>query len=474
MSKRDCNLIVVGAGSAGLIAALIGANARAKVTLIESNQMGGDCLNTGCIPSKTLIASSRVAHTMRNAREYGFSTEDFEVDFGRIRQRIRDAIATIEPNDSVERYTQMGVECLAGRAKVVDPHRVLVDDREISARSIVLAIGAEPQIPPIPGLKESEPLTSESIWDLEELPSRLAVIGGGPVGCELAQAYCRLGSQVTLIESLDRLLPGEDQEASDLIEKTFDAEGVVVHTGFTAKSCRNGVLSIENGSGEKEIGFDKVLVATGRTPRGSDMGLEEIGIKMHPNRSIAVNDYMQTNVSSIYACGDVVGPYQFTHMAAQQGWYAAMNALLRPFWRFKLDTRAAPWAIFTDPEVARAGLDERQLRERNIPHEVTKYEFADLDRAIAEGKTSGFVKLFTKKNSDQLLGACIVGPQAGDLIQGCIDGMTHGYGLNKVLSTLHVYPTRSEALRFAAGMRRIRHVPEPLAKLAKLVNDLRR
>ena len=474
MSKHDCNLVVIGAGSAGLIAALIGANAGAKVTLIESYQMGGDCLNTGCVPSKTLIASANVAHTIRQSREYGFSTEDFEVDFAKVRERIRDAIARIEPNDSVERYTQMGVDCLRGHARLVDPHCVLVDDKEISSTSIVLAIGAEPHLPPIPGLSESNPLTSENVWDLEELPNSLAVIGGGPIGCELAQAFSRLGSRVTLIEQLGRLLPGEDQEASSLIEQTFVAEGIDVQTGFSAKSCHNGRLTIENGGSSREVEFDRVLVATGRTPRGKNMGIEDVGVRLRPNQSIAVNDYMQTNIGSIYACGDVVGPHQFTHMAAQQGWYAAMNALLRPFWRFKLDSRIAPWAIFTDPEVARAGLDEQQLVDGGIPYEVTRYEFTDSDRAIAEGQTSGFVKLFTKKRSDQLLGACIVGAHAGDLIQGCIDSMTHGYGLNKVLSTLHVYPTRSEALRLAAGARRRRHMPERLAKIAKRLNELRR
>ncbi len=259
-----------------------------------------------------------------------------------------------------------------------------------------------------------------------------------------------------------------------MIEQVFGAEGIDVQTGFSAKSCHNGRLTIDNGDGSREVEFDRVLVATGRKPRGNDMGFEDVGVELHPNQSIAVNDYMQTNIKSIYACGDVVGPHQFTHMAAQQGWYAAMNALLRPFWRFKLDSRIAPWAIFTDPEVARAGLDEQQLVDGGIPYEVTRYEFADSDRAIAEGHTSGFVKLFTKKRSDQLLGACLVGAHAGDLIQGCIDSMTHGYGLNRVLSTLHVYPTRSEAFRLAAGNRRRRHMPKRLVNIAKHLNEFRR
>lgn len=473
-ARYENNLVVLGAGSAGLIASLIGATARAKVVLIEENRMGGDCLNTGCVPSKTLIASARVAHSVRHAQDFGIRSSEVKVDFEQVMRRIRSAIQTIEPNDSVERYTRLGVKCIRGRAHLVDPHRVHVNGEEISSRSIVLATGAEPQIPPVPGLRESNPLTSENLWDIEELPRKLVVIGGGPIGCELAQALARLGSKVSVVEQVDRLLPMEDRDVSEVVASTFRSEGIRVLAGYKAISCSRNKLSVENGSNQEELEFDRILVATGRSPRGDNMGLEDVGVEKEKNGTILVNDYLQSRVRSIYACGDVVGPYQFTHMASHQAWYATMNALLRPFWRFKLDSTVIPWAVFTDPEIARVGMCEQQLQEQNIPYEVTVRDFNDVDRAIADGSTAGFVKLITKPKSDSLLGASIVGLNAGELISSCITAMTHGYGMNKVLSTLHVYPTRSEAIRLASGERRRRNAPERLLRVAGRLNRLMR
>ena len=474
MGKYDNNLIVVGAGSAGLIAALVGATARAEVTLIEADRMGGDCLNTGCIPSKTLIASARVAHSIRNSQEFGIEVPETKIHFEQVMDRIRDAIAEIEPHDSVERYTKMGVRCIEGRARLVDPHCVSVNGEEISSRSIVLATGARPQIPPIPGLREANPLTTESLWDITELPRRLVVIGGGPVGCELAQAFARLGSQVTVVEQMDRLLPQEDPDASELVNDAMQADGVEVRTSFSAVSCTDAQLSIRSSDRTETVDFDQVLVAVGRAPRSDSIGLDSLGVSTRDDGRVEVNQYLQTLVSSIYASGDLVGPHQFTHLAAQQGWYASMNALLRPFWRFKFDSQVSPWAVFTDPEVARVGKSEQELTEQGIDYETTRFDLSASDRAIAEGRTDGFVKLFTPPKSDRLLGACIVGANAGELIGSCVNAMTHGYGMDKVFSTLHVYPTWSEAVRHAAGARRKKQVSPKLLELAGRLNTILR
>ena len=470
MSKYDYNLVVIGAGSAGLIAALVGATVRAKTMLIEAHRMGGDCLHTGCVPSKTLIASAKLAHAVRNASQYGIETSTVATNFPAVMQRISDAIAQIQPHDSVERYSSLGVKCLHGQARLIDPHRIETNGGLLTSRSVVLATGAHPTLPPVPGLQECQPLTSETVWGLKELPNRLVVLGGGPIGCELAQAFSRLGSKVSIVEMAEQILPVEDHDAAQVISDVLKAEGIELFTGWQAQKCRDQQLVIQSREKEKVLRFDKLLVATGRKPRVEELGLEENGIGFSSTRSIRVNDYMQTEVKSVYACGDVVGPYQFTHMAAQQGWYASMNALARPLWRFKMNKNVVPWAIFTDPELARVGLSEHDAQRLNIPHEVTTFPFAKLDRAVAEGTTKGFVKLITKPRKDVLLGACIVGTGAGELISNCINAMQHGYGVNSILSTIHVYPTRTEAIRLAAGQLRRAHTPAALLKMAERVN----
>jgi pyruvate/2-oxoglutarate dehydrogenase complex dihydrolipoamide dehydrogenase (E3) component len=476
MAKYDNNLTVIGGGSAGLIAAYIAATVRAKVTLVEQGSMGGDCLNTGCVPSKTLIRSARVAHTLRTAGDYGLRSVVPEVDFARVMARVRDAVATIAPKDSMERYRSLGVDCIAGSARLLDPHHVAVGDRVISSRSIVLAAGAQPLVPPIPGLADVAPLTSESLWELNELPGRLLVLGGGPIGCELAQSFQRLGSQVTLVDMEDRLLPREDPDVSAHLERVFRAEGVDVRLGHKAlrvdpadataasatQASGGGTLQAQRGGDLVALPFDRILVAVGRRPNSAGLGLEDLGIATLPNGAVQVDKYLRTSCPNIFACGDLVGPYQFTHMASHQAWFASVNALFGRFRKFAVNYSVVPWATFTDPEVGRVGLSEAQAQAEGRRVEVTLYPLDDLDRAIADGDTQGWIKVLTAPGSDRILGATIVGPEAGDLIGEFILAMTHGLGLKKLMSTIHIYPTRSEAAKLAAGAWRRRNAPQGL------------
>lgn len=484
MARYDNNLIVIGGGSAGLIASLIGATVNARVSLIERDRMGGDCLNTGCVPSKALIRAAGVAHEMRNAERYGIKAAVPEVDFSAVMSRIKAAIATIEPKDSVERYSALGVDCVIGEAALEDGHHVRVregdGERTLSARRIVLATGAEPFVPPIPGLRELNPLTSDTVWSLAELPRRLLVMGGGPIGCELAQSFARLGAEVTLIDMEARLLPREDPEVSALLVERFAGEGIDVRLGHRAVSvaaagngARSGVLQAETEAGSVQIEFDDILVAVGRRPRG-DMGLQAAGIELNPDGSIAVDGYLRTSLPSVFACGDAVGPYQFTHMASHQAWYAAVNALFGWLWKFKANYSVVPWATYTDPEVARVGLSEAEAREQGVAFEVVRFGLDDLDRAIAEGLTDGWVKVLVKPGSDRILGAEIVGAEAGEMISEFVLAMTHGLGLKKIMGTIHVYPTRMEGIKLAAGAWRRAHAPEALLRVVGRVLELRR
>jgi pyruvate/2-oxoglutarate dehydrogenase complex dihydrolipoamide dehydrogenase (E3) component/uncharacterized membrane protein YdjX (TVP38/TMEM64 family) len=468
-ARFDRNVIVIGAGSAGLVSAYIAAAVKAKVTLIEKWRMGGDCLYTGCVPSKALIRSTRFLAEVRRCAELGVRSANVKFDFVDIMERVQRVIRTIAPHDSLERYTRLGVECLQGAAKIVTPWSVEVDSgggvsRTLTARSIVIAAGARPSIPPIPGLREIRPLTSETIWDLRVLPKRLVVLGGGPIGCELAQCFARLGSTVTQVEMLPRILAREDPEASNLVATQFAAEGISVLTEHKAKQVTTDhgekALIVEHAAGEKRIVFDEILCALGRTPNTAGYGLEDLGIPLTDTRTIATNDYLQTIYPNIYACGDVAGPYQFTHTASHQAWYAAVNALFGRFRKFKADYSAIPWATFTEPEVARVGLNETEAQARGIAYEVTTYGVDDLDRAIADEDARGFVKVLTVPGKDRILGATIVGIHAADLITEFTLAMRHGLGLNKILSTIHVYPTHSEANKYAAGAWKRNHAPQ--------------
>ncbi len=470
-ARFDRNLVVIGAGAGGLVSAYIAAAVRAKVTLIEGHKMGGDCLNYGCVPSKALIRSAKAMKQLRNAHTLGIRNVLGEVDFAGVMRRVHEVIEAIEPHDSVERYTLLGVEVLEGHARITSPWSVEVRQADGSAqtlttRSIVIAAGASPFVPPIAGLKEAGFLTSDTIWGLTELPKRLVVLGGGPIGCELAQSFARLGSTVTQVEMAPRLMLREDPDASDLVAASLRVDGVNVLTGHQAirvEVCEGEKrLIVRHGDEELPIAFDQLLCAVGRSPRVTGYGLEELGITLTPQKTIQTNAFLQTLYPNIYAVGDVAGPFQFTHTASHQAWYAAVNALFGRFKRFKADYTVIPWATFTDPEVARVGLSETEAREQGVAHEVTRYGMDDLDRAIADGTAHGFVKVLTVPGKDKILGVTIVGEHAGDLLAEYVLAMKYGLGLNKILGTIHTYPTLSEANKYAAGQWKRAHAPHRL------------
>ena len=473
--KFDANCVVIGAGSAGLVTAYVAAAAKAKVFLVERHRMGGDCLNTGCVPSKALIRSARIASYIERSEEYGLRVDGVSVDFQSVMQRVRRVIDEIEPHDSVERYTALGVDCVQGDATIESPYAVRVGDRVITTRSIVIATGGTPTLPPIPGLDDVDPLTSDTLWELAEQPRRLLVLGGGPIGCEMAQAFRRLGSEVTLVEMAPRLLAREDEEVSAAVERAFEDDGIRLLVGYRAveftsrESERSLACEAEDGR-RVDVGFDRVLVATGRRAVTEGLGLDALGIELSPNGTIAVNEYLQTTYPNIFACGDVAGPYQLTHAAGHQGWYCAMNALFGRFWRFRVDYSVIPWAVFTDPEVARVGRTEAEARADGLEVEVTRYSIDGLDRAIADSEARGFVKVVTAKGRDRILGAHIVGPHAGDLVTEFVGAMRHGLGLRKILGTIHIYPTLAEANKYAAGEWQRAHLSPRLLRLAERVN----
>lgn len=480
-TRFDRNLIVIGAGSGGLVSAYIAAAVRAKVTLIEKHQMGGDCLNTGCVPSKALIRSAKYASQLRRGGEFGFDKVAGEVDFAKAMDRVAQIVKAIAPHDSVERFTGLGVECVLGEAKLVDPWTVEVNGRRLSARNIILATGAEPFVPPIPGLAEAGYLTSDTIWQLREQPKRLIVLGGGPIGSELTQAFARLGSQVTQIEMLPRLLVREDPEISQLVIDRFRAEGVDVCVNTQAKAVviENGekVLVCESEGREERVAFDAILVAVGRVARLKGFGLEELGVKT--GRTIAINEFLQTSFPNIYAVGDVAGPFQFTHTAAHMAWFATVNSLFSPLLAlrggpFKVDYSVIPWATFTEPEVARVGLNETEAREKGIAYEVVRYSLEELDRAIADGEAHGFVKVLTVPGKDRILGVTIVGEHAGELLAEYVLAMKHRIGLNKILGTIHIYPTLAEANKYAAGLWKQAHQPKRLLRYVERFHTWRR
>ncbi len=459
-AKFDRNLVVIGAGSAGLVAAYIAAAVRARVTIVEKHRMGGDCLYTGCVPSKALLKSAKVFHQVRNAAAFGLKNASAEVDFAAVMERVQRVIGAIEPHDSAERYTRLGVECLQGEARIVSPWSVEVNGRTLTTRAIVIAAGARPLVPRIPGLESLDVLTSDNVWKLRALPARLVVLGGGPIGCELAQAFARFGSRVTQVEMLPRLLSREDEEVSAAIGARFRDEGIDVRTGHRAVRIEGKTLVCESPAGEARFEFDALLCALGRVPNTAGYGLEELGIPLAKAGTVQTNEYLQTLYPNIFACGDVAGPYQFTHTASHQAWYAAVNALFGGWRSFRADYSVIPWATFTDPEVARVGLNEAEARASNVPYEVTRYGIDDLDRAIADGAAHGMVKVLTVPGRDRILGATIVGEHAGDLIVEFIAAMKHGIGLKRILGTIHIYPTLAEANKYAAGAWRRAHAPE--------------
>lgn len=482
----DRNLIVIGGGSAGLVTSYIAAAVKAKVTLIEAHRMGGDCLNTGCVPSKALIRSARFVSDAKHARALGIDAASLDVRFAEVMERVQRVVRRIEPHDSVERYTGLGVEVIQGQARIVSPWEVEVGGRRLSTRAIVIAAGARPAVPSIPGLEEVGYVTSDSIWSIRTLPRRLVVLGGGPIGSELAQAFARFGSQVVQVERLPRILSREDPDVSEVVAQALAADGVTILAGHEALRCerhgntkrlvvrrvRSGQTASPSTSGpasnteadeaETAIDFDLLLCAVGRVARTEGYGLETLGLPLSERKTIETDAFLQTIYPNIYACGDVAGPYQLTHAAAHQAWYAAVNALFGQFRRFKADYRVMPWCTFTSPEVAHVGLSEEDAKNQDIAVEVTRYDVADLDRAIAEEAAVGFVKVLTPPGKDRILGVTIVAEHAGEMLAEYVLAMKHGIGLNKILGTVHSYPTMSEANKYAAGEWKKRNAPRRL------------
>lgn len=484
-AKFDRNLIVIGAGAGGLVTSYIAAAVKAKVTLVEAGEMGGDCLNYGCVPSKALIKTAKVANQMRNAENYGLHGAEPTMSFKTVMQRVHNVIATIAPVDSVERYTGLGVDVVKGYAKIIDPWTVQIKQNDggtqtLTTKSIVVATGASPFVPPLPGIEESGYVTSDTLWsrfaELEETPKRMIVLGGGPIGCELAQAFARLGSEVTQVERAPHLMGREDKEVAEFSETVLRDSGVNVLTSHDALRFENkdGVktLVVAKDGKESAIEYDEIIVAVGRKARLNGFGLKELGIQF--DRTIETDEYLQTLMPNIFAAGDVVGPYQFTHVAAHHAWYAAVNALFGTFKKFKVDYRVIPWTTFIDPEVARVGLNENDAAEQGIEVEVTRYEFEELDRAIAESATKGFIKVLTPPGKDKILGVTIVSEHAGDLLAEFVLAMKHDLGLNKLLGTIHAYPTWAEGAKNTAGTWKRANTPEKLLSYVEKFHTWRR
>ncbi len=481
--RFDRNLVVIGAGAAGLVSSYIAATVKAKVTLVEAGAMGGDCLNTGCVPSKALIKSAKVAEQMRRADRYGIAPMRPRVPFRDTIERVRDVIRAIQPHDSIERYEGLGVDVVQGYARILDPWTIEIartdgTTQRLTTRSIILATGAEPVVPPIPGIETSGYLTSETMWDafarMDEVPRRLCVLGGGPIGCELAQAFARLGAEVTLIEQADRLLGREDAEVSELAAAVLEEAGVRVLTGHTAARFEQGMVIAERAGDELRVAYDALIVAVGRRPRLAGFGLEELGIAGEGEGVLSTDGLLATRFPNILAAGDVAGPYQLTHVASHQAWYAAVNALFGHLKKFTADYRVIPQVTFLDPEFARVGINEREAEAKGIAYEVTRYAIDDLDRAIAESEMRGFVKVLTQPGKDRILGVTIVAAHAGELLAEYVLAMKHGLGLNKILGTIHSYPTFAEANKFAAGQWKLARKPEKLLKMAEKYHTWRR
>lgn len=475
-STFDYNLIAIGAGSAGLVTAYIGAVVKSKVALIEKQKMGGDCLNTGCVPSKALIKSAKIVHLAKRAREFGLNSISVDFEFSQVMERVQRVVREIEPHDSTDRYQGLGVECITGEAQLLDPWTVKVKDKTFRAKNIVIATGAGPMVPKIPGIEDADYVTSDTLWKIRELPKRLAVMGGGPIGAEMAQAFVRFGSEVTIIEAGERILSKEDPQVSKIISEVLKDEGIRILTShkvtaFLRDQTQKKIVC-ENEGKVVDVPYDLVLIAVGRKPNTEGFGLRELGVKLRQNGTIDVNEHLETSLPNIYACGDVTGPYQLTHMAAHQAWYCAVNSLF-PI-KFKVDYSVVPWSTYTDPEIATVGETETSAAHKGLSYEVTEYDLAELDRAITEDEKKGVVRVITKKGSDKILGATIVGSQASSMIVEYVAAMKNKKGLNSVLGTIHVYPSFGEANKYAAGVWKKEHVnPRVLKLLSKYFTWMR-
>jgi pyruvate/2-oxoglutarate dehydrogenase complex dihydrolipoamide dehydrogenase (E3) component/uncharacterized membrane protein YdjX (TVP38/TMEM64 family) len=472
------NTVVIGGGSAGLVASYITSAAKAKVALIEKHKMGGDCLNTGCVPSKSLIRIAKAAHDIRKAHDYGLKAELSKVDLATVMKRVQSVIKKIEPHDSAERYQSLGVDCFSGSARIISPYEVVVNGKNLTTKTILIASGASPFVPSIEGLDLINYKTSDNLWSLNNLPDRIAILGGGPIGCELAQAFSRLGSKVTIIEKDLQILNREDSDIVEKIEEKFIEEDIKIVKGFITQkiitSDKGFKLHLSNNEDQKEIEFDELIIALGRKANLENLGLEDLSIEANANGTIKADEFLRTNYPNIFVCGDVAGPYQFTHMAAHQAWYAAVNAMFMPFWSFKVDYSIVPMCTFVSPELARVGLNEKEAKLQNISYEVTTYDMKSQDRALADGENFGIVKVLTPPKSDKILGVTILGPRSGEVIAEFVLAMKHGLGLSKILGTVHIYPTLTEANKAVAGNWRKKNMPEKLMQFAESFHEWRR
>jgi len=457
----DYNMVVIGAGAAGLVTSYLCTSFRAKVALIEKNKMGGDCLNTGCVPSKALLKSAKIAHYFKNSSQYGLESQNPTLNFKKVMARVHEIISKIEPHDSIKRYTELGVTCFQGKAQIISPWEVKVGTKILTTKNITIATGASSFVPQIESLKKLERIfTSENLWELDYLPKKFLIIGAGPIGCEMAQAFSRLGSKVYLLDKAERILNQEDPECSKIISQKLEQEKIELFLNTELKIFeQNKAFLVNSQKEELTIEFDEVLFATGRKANTRTFGLEELGIKTNPNGTIHTNQYLQTKYPNIYACGDVAGPYQLTHVSAHQAWYCTVNALFGGFKKFKADYSVIPRATYTDPEIATVGLNEQNAKEKKVKYDLTVYKIDDLDRAIADSETEGIVRVLTKPKTDRILGATIVAKDASSLILEFTSAMKNKFGLNKILSTIRPYPSMSEANKYLAGIWKRKQVP---------------
>jgi pyruvate/2-oxoglutarate dehydrogenase complex dihydrolipoamide dehydrogenase (E3) component len=481
--RSHYNMVVIGAGSAGLVTSYIASFLKAKVALIEEHAMGGDCLNTGCVPSKALIKTAKLVHQIKNHKKYGLTHGSCEVDLNQVMERVHQVIKEISPHDSIARYEALGVECIQGHADIIDPHHISVNGKELRTKSLVLALGASPFVPNIPGLKEVSPLTSDSIWNLKILPQKLVVLGAGPIGCELAQAFVRLGSEVFLIDKGLQILPREDPDMARWVHKSLLSDGVKIYLGYEAREITyNGrrTIHLESKNANPEFGtklsldFDQILVAVGRKARTNQFDWKKLGISLNEDGTLKADKYLRVNGRAIYACGDVVGPYQLTHAAAHQAWYCAVNGLFSPFKKYAVDYRVIPWVTFTDPELARVGLSEKEAQANKITYELTRYRLDDFDRAIADSEVNGEIKIITHPQNDQILGACIVGSGAGEMLPEFTMALKWRMGLKSILRTIHPYPTWSEANKYGASTWAREHSARMLTRLTPILSGFHR
>lgn len=448
------NMVVIGGGSAGLVAAIVTTGLGGKVALIEKHLMGGDCLNVGCVPSKAILRSAKTMGELQAAHQYGIETQSAQVHFEQVMTRIRRVQAELSPVDSVGRYTKEGVDVFLGTGVFTGPNTIEVGGQRLRFKKAVIATGSRPYHPPIPGLAAAGFLTNETVWNLQSQPKRLAIIGGGPIGCELAQAFRRLGSEVTLFHNASHLLNREDAEAAAIVQNTFISEGIrlVLSSKVTAVTMADGAKQVhyEAPNTSEPVIVDEILVATGRVPNIEKLGLEQAGVQSDLKRGIVVNEYLQSSNPHIYAAGDVAMEYKFTHAASAAAKMVVQNALF--FGRKKITDLKVPWCTYTDPEIAHVGLYAHQAQQQGMAIDTYTVHFDENDRAVADGEEEGFVKVITKKGSDQILGATIVARQAGDMINEITLAMVAGIGLKTIANVIHPYPTQAEAIARVAGL----------------------